>query len=363
VAFVPALGGWLVTSRALVVDVLRSPDVYTVDDPRFTTGQLTGPSMLSTDGQAHDMHRRPFAPPFRPRRVTGRFTARIDELVDDALARLASWPERTGELRAALAGPLAAGVMADMLGLDGSNPSTVGTLLEHYRAMVAAVEALSAGAEESSDIVGRGHDAMAAVARLVEGSAGGSLVGEVASSGQLSAAATLANVAVVMFGGIETTEGAILNAVRHALLTPGLPGRVAAEPGLAGALVDESLRLEPAAAVVDRYATRDATLAGVAIEAGDLVVVSLAGANRDSAEFDEPDTFRIDRPNARRHLAFATGPHVCIGLELARLQAATAVARLFGRFVDVRLGDGAPAPTGLVFRKPTALPITWSATR
>jgi cytochrome P450 len=163
-----------------------------------------------------------------------------------------------------------------------------------------------------------------------------------------------------MFGGIETTEGMIANAVLHLLEHPGERARVEADPGLLGAAVEESLRLEPAAAVVDRYATRDVELGGGAIRHGDLVRVSVTAANRDPAEFDDPDRFDLDRPNTARHLAFARGPHVCIGMHLARLEAHAAVGRLLARLPGLRVEPGhAPAPRGLVFRKPPELRVIW----
>ncbi len=161
-----------------------------------------------------------------------------------------------------------------------------------------------------------------------------------------------------MFGGIETTEGMILNLLRHVLDDSAVRSAVAADPVRAEAAVEESLRLEPAAAVVDRYATRDVTLGDAAVGAGDLVVVSIAGANRDPVEFPDPDRFDLERPNARRHLAFAAGPHVCIGMDLARLEAVTALTTLLSRWPGVRLAPRAPRPVGLVFRKPPALPVT-----
>jgi len=150
----------------------------------------------------------------------------------------------------------------------------------------------------------------------------------------------------------------ILNLLLHVLGDPGVRSAVAADPARAEAAVEESLRLEPAAAVVDRYATADVTVAGATVTAGDLVVVSIAGANRDPAEFPDPDRFDLDRPNARRHLAFAAGPHVCIGMDLARLEAITALTTLLARRPGIRLAPGAPPPVGLVFRKPVALPVT-----
>jgi cytochrome P450 len=160
-----------------------------------------------------------------------------------------------------------------------------------------------------------------------------------------------------MFGGIETTEGMILNALWFLLRHDAARQEVLADGRLAEAAVEESLRLEPAAAVVDRYATRDVELGGAAIRAGDLVTVSLAGANRDPTVFAEPDRYDLRRPNAKQHLAFAAGPHVCIGMDLARLEAVAAVRTLLARYPSVRLDPGAPPPTGLVFRKPVAMPV------
>jgi len=126
--------------------------------------------------------------------------------------------------------------------------------------------------------------------------------------------------------------------------------------------IEESLRLEPAAAVVDRYATHGVTLAGAEISHGDLVTVSLAGANRDPAVYPAPDRYDVRRSNARRHLAFASGPHICLGMHLARLEAQVAVNALLTRLPDLRLDPaGSPPPHGLVFRKPSALNVLWTS--
>jgi cytochrome P450 len=153
----------------------------------------------------------------------------------------------------------------------------------------------------------------------------------------------------------------IATALMHLLTEPEALARVRADPSLVAAAVEESLRLEPAAATVDRYATRDADFGGAHVAAGDLVTISIAGANRDPAVFDAPDRFLLDRPDARRHVAFAAGPHVCIGMHLARLEAHTAVRAALERLPSLRLDPGHPAPAarGLVFRKPPALHASW----
>ena len=151
-----------------------------------------------------------------------------------------------------------------------------------------------------------------------------------------------------MFGGIETTEGMIANAVLHLLTNPAQLEAVLADRGLIPPAVEESLRLEPAAAVVDRYATAGVELGGARIRAGDQVTVSISGANRDPAVFPDPDRFDLTRPNASSHLAFAHGPHFCLGAHLARLEAQVAVGTVLDRLPGIRLA-GPSAARGLVF--------------
>jgi cytochrome P450 len=92
------------------------------------------------------------------------------------------------------------------------------------------------------------------------------------------------------------------------------------------------------------------------------VRISIAGANRDPAVFEDPDRFEPSRRNARRHLAFAQGPHVCVGVHLARLETRLGMARLLQRLPALRLDAERPAAIrGLVFRKPPELHVLWDA--
>ena len=147
----------------------------------------------------------------------------------------------------------------------------------------------------------------------------------------------------------------------HVLTTPGALEGIRRDRTLIANAVEESLRLEPAAGRVDRYATEDVEVGGAHIRRGDLVIVSLTAANRDPATFPDPDRFDIGREEARSHLAFAQGPHACVGLHLARLETQMALEAAVDRWPGLRLADGATPPTGLVFRKPRTLPVIWDA--
>src|SRR5690348_16473195 len=373
VSWLPALNGWLITRHDLAVAVMRDSATFTVDDPRFTTARVVGPSMLSLDGTAHGRHRAAFTKGFGRGEIHARLAAFVTAEADRLVAVMR--PAGAADVRRSLAGPLAVAVVAEALGLGDADPSTV---LDWYAAIVGSVSALagehgSAGTATGSldQVVAAGDEAFGSLsARLsaVIGLADGrdSLLATAARTSPdgagtaLSTSEVISNAAVIMFGGIETTEGMISNVILHLLGHPSQLSLVYADPGLVPNAVEESLRLEPAAAVVDRYATRDVALGGAAIRRGELVTVSLAGAGRDPAVFTDPGTFDVRRPNARLNLAFAHGPHFCLGAHLARLEAQAALRAVL-TLPGLRLDPGHPAaPRGLVFRKPPELRVQWA---
>jgi cytochrome P450 len=374
VSWLPVLGGWLVTRRDLAVRVLRDSQTFTVDDPRFSTARVVGPSMLSLDGAKHKRHRDPFADGLRLADVQ----ARLETFIEAEAGRLVSGFADAGqaELRRGLAGPLAVAVVAEALGLGDTQPEVI---LSWYDEIVGAVAALAGESgqaagqgkatagpqpESGQERAARGSEAFGKLKESLEAVMArgdeGSLIAAIAGhGGRLDGGEIVSNAAVFAFGGIETTEGMICNAVLPLLSDPGQLAEVIADHGLAANAVEESLRLEPAAAVVDRYATADVSLGTAQIRRGDFVTVSLTGAGRDPAFFPDPDRFDVHRANARQHLAFAHGPHFCLGAQLARLEARAAMLALL-RLPGLRLDPSRPAATrGIVFRKPPELHVRW----
>jgi cytochrome P450 len=359
VSWLPSLGGWLVTRHDLVLGAMRDAATFTVDDPRFSTAQVVGPSMLSLDGGEHDRHRAPFVGPFRAREVVGRFARSTEDEANRLIDELAA--AGAAELRRAFAGPMATAIVTQALGL-GRNE--VADVLAWYDAIVTSVTEITAG----NGATAAGQEAFAGLSErlraVIEDGDGSSLLAAAAGAGVLSTDQVISNAAVLLFGGIETTEGMIATAALYLLADPAHAEAARAEPDLLGAAIDESLRLEPAAAVVDRYATADVVLGEAEIARGDLVRLSITAANRDPAVFADPDVYDPGRPNLRRHVAFAQGPHVCVGVHLARLEARAALRALLARLPGLVLDPARPAVIrGLVFRKPPRLDVVWDADR
>jgi cytochrome P450 len=141
----------------------------------------------------------------------------------------------------------------------------------------------------------------------------------------------------LLIAGYETTSATLTAALLRIIRTPGLEDRLRADPSLIPNFIEEVLRLEAPIQGLFRRATRDAEIGGVKVPAGSIVQLMWGGANRDPAVFDDPDGFDPARPNARRHVAFAFGPHVCVGNQLARGELRIAFNQLLRRLKNFRL--------------------------
>jgi cytochrome P450 len=144
--------------------------------------------------------------------------------------------------------------------------------------------------------------------------------------------------------GVHTTRGLLTHVIHRLLHSPDLYGRLEQDRSLVPTFVEESLRYDAPVQRTTRRCTRDAELHGVALRAGDWIEVGIASGNRDEAVHAEPESFRLDRPDPRDHLAFGAGSHVCPGATLARLEAVTAVETLLDRVAQLQTVPGADYP-------------------
>jgi cytochrome P450 len=166
---------------------------------------------------------------------------------------------------------------------------------------------------------------------------------------------------LILPAGVETTYRASGNLLVALLTEPEQLAAVRADHDLVRGAFEEALRWEPPITTVMRMAARDCELSGVAIPAGTNVSVSVAAANRDPKRYPDPDRFDPTRKNIA-HLTFGGGPHLCLGMHLARMEAVVAINALLDRLPDLRLDPNAAAPriSGMAFRSPAALPVEFA---
>lgn len=160
--------------------------------------------------------------------------------------------------------------------------------------------------------------------------------------------------------GAETTYRSSSNLLYGLLTHPAQLDALRADRSLMPRAIEEGLRWEPPLLTILRTATRDTEVDGVPVPVGSMLIVNMGSANHDEKYWDHPDDFDIVR-KPRQHLAFAFGPHMCLGMHLARMETRVALDRIFDRLPDLRLDPDAEAPhiTGMTFRAPTALPVRY----
>jgi cytochrome P450 len=160
--------------------------------------------------------------------------------------------------------------------------------------------------------------------------------------------------------GAETTYRSSSNLLVGLLTHPDQLDALRADRDRMPAAIEEGLRWEPPLLGIMRTATRDTEVVGVPVPAGSTIAVSIGSANHDEQYWDDAEEFDILR-DPRQHLAFAWGPHMCLGLHLARMETRVVLTQLLDRLPNLRLDPDEPAPqiTGMVFRAPPAIPVVW----
>jgi cytochrome P450 len=163
--------------------------------------------------------------------------------------------------------------------------------------------------------------------------------------------------------GAETTFRSSGNLLFALLSDPAQLDAVRRDRTLLPTAIEEGIRWEPPLTSIMRTTTRPTTLGGVDLPEGAVVIAHMGSANRDERRWADGERFDLFRPQ-QAHLSFAFGPHMCLGMHLARMETRVAVEALLDRLDDLALApdpDDPPRITGLGFRSPTALPVTFTA--
>jgi cytochrome P450 len=297
-----------------------------------------GESMLTSDPPMHTRLRRLVAHDFTPKRIRG-LRPRIDAITADLLDAV----ERKGELDviADLANALPVMVIAEMLGVPPEDYRRFKT----WSDKVVEADNTPPGMPIPDDIktaFGELNDYFRAEIEKRRRAPGSDLVSAlVAAHDQaeaLSESELLQFVVLLLLAGNETTTNLIGNGMLALGRHPEQMAMLRAKPELLPRAIDEMLRYDGPVQSTFRTATRDCNVGGTEIKAGSGAFVIIAAANRDPAQFPNPDRFDITR-ESRDHLAFSEGIHFCIGAPLARMEGAVAIGALLRRFERLRLAN------------------------
>jgi cytochrome P450 len=360
VSWIAALDMWWVTGYAEVRRILLDTDTFTTAWPGSLIHDTFGAQMLTTEGAAHDRYRASAQSTFMPANVRGSLEPAIAEAVASLVAGL---PDGPVELRTAFASRLPIQTILIAFGLPLSAEPMLRGWYDAFEGALANFhgdEAVRRAGQASVEAFHGWIDGEIAAIRA--GASNDRLLGVlVRGEGRhhLDDAEIRRNMLIIFFGAISTVEALILNAVwalghhAHAL------ERVRADRALLMPAIEETIRWLGPVQSATRHVVSDTTVLGVPVRTGDVVNCMLGGANHDPAVFPDPEKFDIDRPNAAHHLGFATGPHLCLGLRLAKAEARVALDALLDRFPRFAIDHAASAPpSGFEFRQSKRLVVT-----
>ncbi len=301
------------------------------------TVELLSGWMVFRDPPAHTRLRDPVRRAITPRTVE-RLTAGIDVTIDDLLDRIE--PGTEWDFKDEIAAPLPALVIADLLGVPGSERTRFQGWSDDLATIVFSVQPGSLEVDDLRDATEQFTSFFGELLDHRRRHPGDDLISVMATEAadELTAMELVGACTLLLFAGHETTTNLLTSAVRHFAEHPAERDRFVADDRLEPTAPDELLRLVgPAKAMVRRVGeTHDRD--GHRFERGQRVYLVILTANRDPAVFDEPGRFDLAR-NPNPHLGFGWGLHHCLGAPLARLEAWIALRRLYRRFPDLTLLD------------------------
>ncbi|MFI6033278.1 cytochrome P450 [Streptomyces sp. NPDC051315] len=373
----PGTGLWLVSRHQDVLRVLLDPDAFRPDNAQHAvtplpvaalrvlarSGFRLAPALANNGTASHPGLRRLVTRFFHARRVAAAVPV-IERVADELLGTAQEQLDASGgcDLFPSFAQILPCRVLMELLGIDGVSPATLirwsDASLELFWGRPAPQRQL-----ELAALVAEFHQWLTRA--VTDGAASpGSFLASLAAHRLPDGEPLDVHTAVgacffVFIAGQSTTGQLIATVLRLALAEPGLWSRLADEPGLAEAWVEEVLRREPPVTTWRRVTARPVELGGVELPGGAQLLLMLMGSGSDPEVFSAPEDMCPHRADVRRHLAFGAGRHRCPGASLARTEAAVALRTAARRLPDIRTAAAEYAPMlGLLsFRAPLRVAV------
>ncbi len=366
-------GAFVVAARhADCSAVLRHPNASSERNKSLIAGAAARrvrdrPSFLSLDPPDHTRLRRLVSKAFTPRTV-----ARLEPRIRAITGELLTAASRAGELElvSQLAYPLPVRIISEMLGVPvqdhprfaGWSARLAHSLQPGFGIDTDEAASRAQAAQAASDEFADYFRALIAARRAQpEQDLLSDLIRAEDDGEMLTENELIATCVLLLVAGHETTVGLISNAILALLRHPGQLAAIRADPGLAAGAVEETLRYDAPVQMTARVARGGMQVGAVDAPDGALVLLLLAAAGRDPEVFNDPDQFDIRR-GATGHLAFAAGPHFCLGAPLARLEATIAVQAFATRITRPELDRGSLAyKPNLNLRGPEQMVVRFAA--
>jgi cytochrome P450 len=340
-----------------VQQVLKDGDTFSSEGYAEIMGKVLGHSILEMDEPEHHLYRGLVQQAFSRKAMETWERELVRDVVDEHIDGFIDRPSKKADLVRELTFPFPVLVIARMLGLPREDLS-----MFHRR----AVEVISAGfeierAESASHALfeyfcgiiqqRRAHPADDVISVLVQAELEGV---------RLNDEEICSFLRLLLPAGAETTYRSSSNLLVGLLANPDQLERLRADRALMPQAIEEGLRWEAPLIGILRTAVKDAVVEGVEVPAGSMVAVNIGSANHDEKVWDDPEVFDMFRP-AKQHLAFAWGPHMCLGLHLARMETRVALTQVLDRLPNLRPDpDAEPAAiSGAIFRAPASLNVVW----
>lgn len=337
------LGFWMISGYETAREAL-------LDSEQFSNGLigidpvqqfLPAPTMLFTDPPDHERLRTPVAQAFGPAAMRD-LVLRAEAIADDLLAQIE--PGAPFDVVQTLAYPLPVIMIAEMLGVPPEDRDR----FKRWSDAVVGFSALGEGGGDVGDVEQRRRmvdELLVYLAAAIEkrrSEPSDDLIGRLVAAnrdGEVTDDELLASCVLLLVAGNETTTHLIGNLLLALAGWPEEMARLVEHPELVPNAIEETLRFDPPVQAIPRVVMRDTEMAGQRLAGSEMVLIMNAGANRDPAQFPDPDRYDITRENAARHLAFGWGIHHCMGASLARTEGQAALRALLRHGRSVRLAD------------------------
>jgi cytochrome P450 len=344
---------YTVSSYDAVQEVLRDGERFSSAGYAEAMGPVMGHTILEMDEPEHRTYRSLIQQAFSRKAMEAWESELVGPIVDECIDGFVD--RRKAELVSELHFPFPVNVIAGLLGLPRSD------LTKFHRW---AVEIISVGIDTDAAMKASSslYEYLVGFVHERRDAPGNDMISVLASAehdGQrLTDDEIIAFCRLLLPAGAETTYRSSANLMCGLLTHPDQLDQVRRDRSLLPQAIEEGLRWEPPLLTIMRTATSATSVCGVDLPSGAILIVNMGAANHDSTRWTDADMFDINRQSTT-HVAFASGPHMCLGMHLARMETKVAINRIFDRMPNVRIDPDADPPyiTGMTFRAPPRLDV------